>query len=283
MKVPIASILGGQRTELLNMPWPDYFGFPAMNGTVLIPGATSMLHLKSAWDHPEKDTDAKRYGRMVHALLLEPRAFATRYLPWDGRRSGQEYKDFCDDADEIGAEVVRATGQYSMDMALEAAPVFLANSKVQDIIREGKAEQTVLWPECGVQMKGRLDWVSTSEHVLADLKNTRMQSDGLFGAQFFNLLYDVKLALYQRGLQAVTGERWPVVVLSVESSRPFDVVPYPIPDAILDAGWEKARRIIKQLVKAIETDYWPGKARGEYGALVVPSYAMEEELEEFLE
>ena len=176
---------------------------------------------------------------------------------------------------------MKAKGEYSIATALEAAPTFLSNPEVQAIVTHGQAEQTVLWPECGVQCKGRLDWVSASKHVLVDIKTTRMQNERLFGKQFFDLGYDIKLALYQRALQAVTGERWPVEVLAVENKRPFDVVPYPIPDAVLDAGWDKARRIIEHMVKAIETDCWPGKAGGGYGTLWVPSYAMEEEVESF--
>jgi hypothetical protein len=278
-KHDISEIVGGTRRELLSMPWDEYLDYPALNGSVIVPGQTSMLHLKDAWEKPDKDSDAKQYGRMVHCLLLEPKHFQTRFRAWDGRRAGTAYEEFCIEAAVAGAEVVKATGEYSLEVALQAAPSFLGHKTIQALIREGHAEQTVLWPELGVQMKGRIDWISTGEHVLTDLKNTRMSSDRLFGKQFFDLGYGIKLALYQRGLQAVTGELWPVVVLAVENQRPYDVVPYPVPAAVLDAGWDEAQRIIERLKRAIETDEWPGKSEGGYGALYVPYYVMQDELE----
>ena len=281
MDHPISSILNGTRTELTDMPWNEYLDFPALNGSVIVPGRKSMLHLKNAWDHNGEDTDAMQYGRLVHCLLFEPSEVEVRYRAWEGRRAGNDYKLAVANAEAEGTEIVRATGQYSLDAALEAAQGFLRDNRVQQLIREGVAEQTVLSVENGLQCKGRLDWISTSEHVLTDLKTTAEIEDNLFGRTFFRFGYDIKLGLYQRWLTAATNDQWPVEVIVLESKRPYDVAVVPIPPAVLDRGVEKALRIIERLAVCIERDEWPGVARGQPMSLIVPFREIEEETEEY--
>lgn len=278
MRHPISSIVGGTRRELVDMPWPQYLDFPALNGSVIVQGRKSLRHLKWAWDKGDEDTDAMRYGRMVHCLLFEPGEFTTRYRAWDGVRRGKDYDQFLLEAAAAGAEVVPATGKLSLEAAVAAAPSFLDNSKIQSLIRAGQAEQTVLVPECGLQFKGRLDWVSTSDHSLVDLKTANEVTERQFGVAFFRYGYDLKLGLYRRWLQEVTGEAWPVDVIVLENKAPYDSAVLRIPDAVLDAGVDKAMRIIEAVRVAIETDTWPGVDGID---LYVPSYMMEEESEPF--
>ena len=278
MTRPISSILNGTRQELVAMPWPEYLDYPALNGSTLTAGRKSLLHLRDAWDHDHPDTEAMQFGRLVHCLLFEPREVGARYRTWEGRRAGNDYQLFRALAEADGAEVVRADGQYSLEAALEAAQGFLRSARVKELIAAGQAEQTVLAVECGLQCKGRLDWVSTAEHVLTDLKTTRDIEDEAFGRQFFRLGYDLKLGLYQRWLNAVTGDQWPVEVIVLENQRPYDVAVIPVPQAVLDAGVDKAMKIIEQVQGAIVADQWPGVSDGGLVPLAVPYWAMEETL-----
>jgi len=272
----IASIIGGTRKELATMTWDEYRAFSALNGSVIVKGLKSMRHLHHAWYDGERDTDAMQFGRLLHCLLLEPREVERRYRMWDGRRAGNEYKAFVEGANADGAEVVKADGQYSMEAALEATPNFFANTRVKELIKAGEAEKTVLCPESGLQCKGRIDWVSTAEHVLVDLKTAAEIESRLFGASFFRYSYDIKLGLYQRWLQEITGEAWPVEVIVLESNPPHDVAVVPIPHAVLDAGVEKALRVIDKVGDAIGSDHWPGIAGDDFYPLSIPFYAMEE-------
>lgn len=280
-KPPIESILGGTRRELLSMSWEEYKKFPALNGSTIVHGRKSMLHLKHAWDDGREDTDAMQFGRLIHCLLFEPDEVASRYLPWGGTRRGNDYNLFCAEAEAAGAEVVKLDGQYSLASAIEAADGFLKNKRVQQLIKEGQAEQTVLDHFNGVQFKGRLDWVSTCEHTLTDLKTSAEISEQLFGKSFFKFGYDIKLGMYKLCLDNVTRDRWPVEVIVLESKPPYDVAVIPVPDAVLDAGVEKAMVIIEKVKTAIETDYWPGVAGDDLMPLHVPFYEMADEIEEY--
>jgi hypothetical protein len=277
-----ATIVGKGRQGLVDMTWDEYRAFPALNGSTIVDGRKSMYQLHHAFTSGRKDTDAMQYGRLVHCLLFEPREVEKRYWPWDGDRRGNKYKDFRDEAIDAGAEVIKATGQYSLEAAMVAAQSFLRNERVQQLIKNGKAEQTVLAVEQGLQCKGRMDWVSSSCHILTDLKNSIHIESELFGKAFFSLGYDIKLGLYRRWLEAATGEQWPVEVIVLESSPPHDVTVKPIPVAVLDAGVDKAMEIIANVKKCIATNRWPGVSGADgTSTLHVPYYAMEEETEDF--
>jgi len=274
---PISSIVDGKRSELVDMPWPEYKAFPALNGSVIVHGRKSMLHLKHAWDHGRPGTDAMQFGRIVHGLLFKPEEAEVSWRPWEGRRAGNEYKAFKAEAEAEGAEAVKATGQYSLESAVEAAKSFLRNDRVQKLIKAGTAEQAVLGVEHEMQHKGLLDWVSTSEHALTDLKTADGIEPNPFGKAFFNYGYDIKLGLYRRWLDRVTNDHWPVEVIVLENKQPHDVAVVPVPDAVLDAGVEKALDIIQRVRRAIDEDQWPGVAGADFLPLQVPYYVMAED------
>ncbi len=279
MSEPISTIVGGTRHELLSMPWDEYLAFPALNSSVIVDGhLQSMLQLQYVWEHGIPDTDLMQFGRMVHCLLLEPSEFESRYRSWEGRRQGNAYKDFYAEAVLAGAEVVRAEGTYSLASALEASQSFLRDGRVQKLISAGQAEQTVLATECGLQCKSRLDWVSTSEHVLTDLKTTGRIERRAFGQIFHAKCYDLKLGLYRRWLNSVTNDCWPVEVIVLENKPPYDIAVRTVPDATLDRGVDLAMKVIEKVRQAIDTGVWPGVTGGEPEPLEVPNWAMAEAL-----
>jgi len=264
----IDEVQNGSRRELCSMPWDEYRALPALNGSAIVHGRKSLLHLRHAFEHGRPDTDAMQFGRLIHCLLFESAEVEKRYRVWSGRRAGKDWKEFQAQAQLDGREVVKDEGQYSLAAACEAADGFLANARVQQLIKAGQPEQTVLAVEHGLQCKGRIDWISTECAVLTDLKTSSQIEPELFGRSFFRFGYDLKLGLYQRWLSARTDKRWPVEVIVLESTPPYDVTVIPIPDAVLDRGVEKAMLIIQRVQRALETDTWTGV--GESLQLVVP-------------
>jgi hypothetical protein len=275
----IRDILNGTRVEAVKgVSWPDYRELVGMNPSTLVHGRKSMLALKHAWDHPRKDTPDFRFGRAVHTILLEPREFANRYTYWEGARRGNDYKAFAADAFLHGQEVLAEDEWYAcQDMALR----FVGDENVQTLIAMGAAEVTVFGVEETLQCRGRIDWVSVSGDALMDLKTCRDLRRR--SRDFFAYDYDIKLGLYQRWLERATQVPRPVCVVWVEKAPPYDVVVEMVPQPVLDQGVDKALRILRALRVAIETDTWPGIARGEVLTLEVPNWAMEDDLDGALE
>jgi len=285
MRPPIAEILNGARNELAHMGWTDYWKYPAMHCSMLKEAQISMRHLKQAWEVPSEDTDAKRFGRLMHATLFEPATVEDRYRVWDtsnGSRRTNAYKAFAAEAQLDGCEVVLSSGPHSLGTAMAAAEHFLAHPHVRSLIASGRAEQTVLATDEGIQCIGQIDWISGSQHVLVDLKTTAQITPQLFGNSFFNFNYHLQLGMYRRWLNRVTGSHWPVQVIVLESHPPYDVwVSQPLPDAALDEGVDRGLRLLKKIRQAIAADAWPGVDEGELVPLPIPYWAMQEETEEF--
>lgn len=269
-------VVNGQRREVvLGMDFPDYLAVPALNGSTLVHGRTSMRHFLHAWHGDDKDTEALLWGRAVHCLLFEPKLFTERYTLYEGRRQGKAWEEFREDNQEL--EILRADGQYGYASALVAARSFINEPLLQEMIREGQGEVSLFTVEDDLQCKARLDWVSASSRCIVDLKTTRNIAARAFGRQFFDLGYDLKLGLQRRWwAEQNHGELLPVYVIALENKPPFDVAVIPVPDAVLDQGAERALAIIRQVKECISVDRWPGVANGEYFPLEVPSWEMED-------
>lgn len=271
----IREILDGDRVDLVTgLSFEEYCKIPAMNPSTLVHGRKSMLALKHAWDNPRPDTPALALGRAVHTMCFEPRTFGTLYTCWDGDRRTKAYKDFAADAYLRGLEVLK---MEDWDACQKMGLAFVNDPRVRPFIAQGKPEVTVYGIDEGVQCRGRIDWVSTAENAIVDLKTTRSLSRRHH--DFFSYHYDIKLALYQRWLGATRGLLPYVYVVWIEKAEPYDIAVDIVPPPILELGLAHALRILKQLPRCIETDTWPGETNGEITAIEAPHWVMEDDLD----
>jgi exodeoxyribonuclease VIII len=285
VRVAIESLLGGSRNEVAgSIDWSDYKDLAGLNPSTIVKAVRgrdddgelilSMARLKHAWDHYDReDSDDLLWGRAVHCLLFEPQEFEHRYVACTMRRDKRTaaYQDFL--LDNQGKEVLTAT---QWDTALAAARSFVSDEKVQEIISEpGQNEVTVFKSVHGVQCRGRLDRIVPSLKLIPDLKTTKCLEPRKFGYDFFGYHYDIKLGLYRDWLSSLTSCQFGVTVIALEKEPPYEVAVIPVPDAVLDYGAEKGRKIIRRVRECIESGVWPGTYDGE-GYLYVPSREMED-------
>lgn len=264
----ISAILSTQRTELqYDLLWDSYLELPGISPSTLCVGLKSMKHLLYRWNHPGKDTDALRFGRALHAMLLEPKTFEQRYTHWDTRRQGKKYDEFLAQASLDGKQVLSG---YQWFAAQEAAKSFCQCVEVKPWIGAGRAEVSALAPIAGVQCRGRMDWVDA--YGLPDIKTTMSISRGSFSRDVFKYAYDLKMAVYRELLRINTGETKRVALIAIEKEPPFDVAVMELPEAVLDQGLKKALKVIDRLKRAIDEDHWPGV--GEDFDLEVPAWQM---------
>jgi hypothetical protein len=174
-------------------------------------------------------------------------------------------------------------GKFSIESAQEAALSFVHEPAVQQHIASGQAEVTVFAVESGLQCRGRLDWIAAHDDVIVDLKTARAVTKREFTRDFYKYHYDVKLGLYRRWLSVVMKRPFRVEVIAIENSPPYDVVVYPVADAVMDRGAHKGLEIIARTAACIQSGIWPGVANGGYGVLQTPPWEMDdgEEYEDF--
>ena len=117
-------------------------------------------------------------------------------------------------------------------------------------------ERSFFWEQDGMKFKVRPD--ALREDLIVDLKTTVNADTNEFGKTAFNYGYFISAALYQQGVERVTGKKLPFVFVNVEKTAPYLVSVTELDEDALDFGHmmlERATRIYKECTK---TGFWPG-------------------------
>jgi hypothetical protein len=267
------------------LPFEEYKAIPpALNPSTIVECVKSPLHTWHAWNKPRDDTPSMQKGRALHSALLEPRIFGERYEPAEQRRTAK----YVEAARERGIELLLP---QDFESIVESARRASLCTQLQQFIRRGNAEVSILTGEHGCQCKGRLDWISTDPLAILDVKTTRNISARSFSRDFYSLGYDIKLGLYQRWLKRLLkANDIPVYLLLVENQGPWDCTVFPLvegeaaplPEAVLLRGADKGLKLIEELRECIERDEFPGIASKRNLVLETPSWEMDDEDEEMI-
>jgi len=265
------------------LPWEEYKAIPpSLNPSTIVLCTKSPLHAWHAWQDAREETPSLQKGRALHSALLEPRIFAKRYKAAEQRRTAK----YVEAAREQGVELLLP---QDFESIVESARRASLCTQLQQFIRRGNAEVSILTGEHGCQCKGRLDWISADPLAILDVKTSRDISPRAFSRDFYKYHYDIKLGLYQRWLQRrLEVESIPVYMLLVENQGPWDCCvapmldgePTAIPEAVLMRGAAKGLKYIEQLRECIERDEFPGLASQPDWVLETPSWEMTDEDDE---
>jgi hypothetical protein len=239
--------------------------------------AKSPAHYRERIQNPPgPDSDAMRLGRATHLAVLEPDKFRSEVVQWtEGRRAGKAWEAF---AAEHAHHEILTPPEWETCLAIQRA--VRASDSASRYLLKGSAEQTVLWeqtsvtegfPEARHRCKGRLDWIAPD--ALVDLKTTRDASPEAFGRSCFNFSYHAQAAFYSDGYEMATGYQLPFVVVAVETSAPFTVQAYRVPEEVIDMGRELYWSWLDRLDLCRRENRWPGYGDGEL-PLTLPHWAM---------
>ncbi|WP_190264851.1 PD-(D/E)XK nuclease-like domain-containing protein [Glutamicibacter nicotianae] len=138
-------------------------------------------------------------------------------------------------------------------------------------------ERSFFWEQDGMKFKVRPD--ALREDLIVDLKTTVNADTNEFGKTAFNYGYFVSAALYQQGVERVTGKKLPFVFVNVEKTAPYLVSVTELDEDALDFGHmmiERATRIYKECTK---TGVWPGYPTRTTTSLPIWAYSLLEDLE----
>ena len=251
-----ANSTGKHMNRLVKQTRLEYDSEPGLNASKIIPGLKSMRHMKWFMDRRSPDSPQMRFGRLVHAAVLEPEAFES-YPVWSGRRSGKCWDAFLaeNDTTEIITEAEKARISH-------AKGSIYSDHRAREYL-DGLKEISALWGCEHGSYKARLDVLSEGNYI-CDLKLTSDPSPTWFKRQATRMNYHVRMGFYQDGVKAITGHRLPVYIIAVEDKPPHDVVVYEYDDAALEIGRLKVERVLNDYYKALESGYWPGYCEGVY-------------------
>lgn len=233
----------------------EYLKLDAMNQSTLKEGLESVAHMQAAFEGATREpTDDMNLGSCLHMGFLEPEKLVNKVARWDGKtRRGKVWDEFC--AAHEG-QVILTAGMHDnlggMLPAVRRHP-FTRHwaSKLADYEVTGVRELE------GVLCKARADVLIDSSEPdcpIIDLKKVRSANPRTFGRSAHDLGYHIQAGFYCQVFQ-----RTRFIDLTVESSPPYDVVPYEVPAADIAEGWSIARDLLRKWREAVATGVFPGR------------------------
>ncbi len=251
----------------------DYDAIDAVNYSSLKLLARSPKHYRHYMANGGKETRPMFKGTAAHLAILEPERFATEYAIFDGkRRTGKAWEAFEAEAEERGKKILKAS---ELAEAFAMRDAVRADALASSYLIGGQHEVAMVWTdaETGLLCKGRLDFLRGGV-VAVDLKTTRDAIPHWFARDVARLQYHVQAAMYLDAVESLSGETGRFVVIAIESTPPYDVVTYDLPEPVISAGRDEYRRLLRLLVECRRENRWPGIGNGFEVALTLPKWAM---------
>ena len=267
-----------------DVSFEDYRSWPAINASALKIGyQVSAKHMKAAIDGTlGGDSTARKFGRAIHARLLEPDTFAERFLVAgrcqellkSGKRKGQP----CGKWGRYLYDGTWYCGAHSHEAAVEPTEYIsgdeaeriecmvksvYSHSVVKMLSAHGGAEVSVVWDWDGFACKARFDkWITEAScpDTIVDLKKCQVckADDDSLQKSIRTYGWDMQAAFYSVGAEKVTGNKplWAWVFL--EDANPFDVRPLWASKPMLELGAIKMRKAFSLYKQCVEWGKWPG-------------------------
>lgn len=238
-------VIDGMKSE-------DYHRHAALGSTSLKTLATKTpAHWKWDSEHP-RHSDAFDLGTVVHSITLEGDESGVAVVDADSWRTKAAKEQ--QDAARAEGKTPLLTADWLQAKTMRDA--ILAHPVAKAMLTGHTAEQSIFWEEDGLKLKVRPDLLNHG--IIGDLKTCRDANPNTFGKTAADLGYFQSAALYQDGVELVTGERRPFRFILAEKSAPWLVSVVELDENALEYGRmmnDRAKRIYRECVA---NNHWPG-------------------------
>jgi hypothetical protein len=209
---------------------------------------------------PQEDKKAWDLGTFAHSLLLEGYSAAHVVEGYENWRTNDAKSE---------ASRAREAGKIPMlrhEFDEASAMVDAAREQIETwnidppLLDAGTPELTLRWDENGVGFRCRPDWLRDDRLAIDDIKTSSRGADPRTFARktIYDLGYDLKAAMYLRGVKAEFGvdAKWRWIV--IETKPPYLVSVVEPSDEVLQVGNAKLDRAIEIWRECLSTGIWPG-------------------------
>lgn len=260
----------------------EYKAINACNASILKHARVSMAHVLAAIQAPDKDTPAKRFGRMVHTAILEPeqmqnfigppinpktqKAYGSDTQAWEKHQEANPGKTIASDED------LAAMAMIQQNIRAHPQANILIN---HDRSASGtNVEACMVWKDAatGVLCKGRMD-LHTDAAQTIDIKTCQCAAPAAFQRVIAARGYHFAAAFYRRGQIALGLAPTAFLWCAIESKPPYSVMVYEPTDAMMEVGEAEVDRALHQYAEALKTGYFPGYQSGIHPIELTPFYA----------
>jgi len=269
-----------------DMPFAEYLSIPYPSASsIKIGHNVSMKHMRYAVDRKleDKDTTAKKFGRALHAYILEPKRFKRDFKiagTCEGKlSSGARKGELCGKQgnrcnEETGKWYCKTHGKGLEEAdntitagalkEIEGAGKALESHPIINTLRQvGFAEYTVIAEVEGVLVKIRMDYYSLNyrgRKLIVDLKKIMVMKGSEHELQktIRNYDYDLQAALYKDVHRQRSGMDADFLWIFVEDSGTHEVVPRYLSAPGETIGRAKYGSTLRRWAECVEHDRYPG-------------------------
>jgi exodeoxyribonuclease VIII len=226
----------------------------------LIDKAPFIYHQKLMGEYSVNETDAMNFGSLVHTAILEPELLSgyvsdANFLEAGGRTT-KGYKSALEmfKALNPNTTVIKKEDFETLENIKKEVE---SNKLIQSLLSDGKAEQTVLWNEQGLDFKCRPDYMREWEGktLAIDLKTTKSCKD--FERAIANFRYHVQAAHYTTGLINILKKPVLFIFIVLEKEYPFGSRIIALDDMTLELGVKVRQANIDTLKKCMAEGFYP--------------------------
>lgn len=252
-----------------NVPEDVYNREPGTRSTILRKMLkTTPMHAHHVEQFGDEGSAAKDGGYLFHLSCLEPDRFdkVVRVLPDFGNMQSSINRAKRD-AHMAAHPETHWVKQGELDELLAMRDAVYDNHTAAYLLTSaGVSEAVLVWDDqaSGLRMKARSDRLVSEfadRAAIVELKRTRDASPWGFGRAVWDYRYDVQMAVYGRGMDAVFGEaERHHVFICCEPHEPYAVATYELGRDELAIGRRDLEVALAQYARCVESGRWPGYA-----------------------
>lgn len=272
--------------ELLTPPMPGvyddaamehYLGWDAVSASLLKDVTRSISWAEWRRRHDSGDTRYTVRGTALHAALLEPEAFESRYRPLpegcdlrtnEGKRAKAKI--------ELRGRIALPAADY--DAARYVRDRCQRHEQVRSLLELGKPEVSCVWEDedTGLVCKSRPDVLAEPARTIVDLKTSTDVSPARFARHSANMGYHRSVPHYLAGARALELDVRHWLMLAVEAEPPYDVCLYAMDPRLVEHAAELNRRAMRAWAHARATETYTAYPAGVV-PLLAPGWAFRED------
>lgn len=240
-----------------------YNNIDALRASDLKEFCKSAAHYMTAVTTTRPQTEAMRWGSIVHLALLQPEEFERRVvieLPCDKRTTAgkAQYAEF---KASLALDSIVITHDERM-ILLDMRYSYAQYTTYKEGFAEAVFERAGMAELFGVSCKIKPDIFLTDSNKIYDLKTTEDASEQAFTRTIFSYQYHIQAAFYALVAEEITG--FPVEFFSfiaIEKKAPYAVREFVLSKSTLDYAKVIVRRKLSLFHSCKLMDLWDGYSK----------------------
>ena len=265
-----------QYQGIYDMPSAQYFAAEAVSNSDLkwISAPYTPAHFRAYKDGmiEKEKTEAMKIGSLTHTCILEPEkmagSFVVRPDDIDARtKAGKEW---------IAAQTAETIiPQKQADMLARMVEAVWSHPEASALISGSDREKSLFAGDGDLQLKGRIDCLTKSGNIIADLKTCELADLASVEKSIFQYGYHRQAAYYLRIANRLGMAKSKFVFIFVEKTPPHCVAVYSLTEDALRIGELETATALRVLKSCTKSGVWPGRETG-INLASLPAWAMKQ-------